>query len=148
MKSCVDNQAAALGLKPSESLPLPFYEALEQFNSAEYFLCHETLEKLWLAERTSLREIYQGVLQIAVGCFHLTIRANRVGAVSKLDAGARRLEGAGLTIQNSNNYGVEWSDLITAADNLRDILITQDQSSPPVFSEDQLPKVNYHIPHP
>ncbi len=129
-----------------ESLPLPFYEALDQFNSAQFFLCHETLEKLWIAEKSALREIYQGVLQIAVGCFHLKERANRVGAVNKLNAGARRLERAGLTDVNSYLHGVDWDNLIYYSDALRNTLIARDVGSPPDFTMDQLPIVHFTIP--
>lgn len=77
---------------PETRLPPEFFEALDQLNSGEYFECHETLEALWLAEPSALRLLYQGVLQIAVGCFHLVTRANYRGAVKKLDQGSRKLE--------------------------------------------------------
>ena len=97
-------------------LPTEFYRGLEQLNAGEYYQCHETLETLWLAERGSVREVYQGVLQIAVGCFHLTARANWIGATRKLDEGARRLERAGL---GADAYGVAWCALIAGADALQ-----------------------------
>src|SRR5579864_4347401 len=114
-----------------QQLPEAFYQALEEFNRREYFECHETLEALWIPEKRSVREIYQGVLQIAVGCYHLTARANWVGAVNKLEAGARRLECAGLAGAPPEGaeapyglYGVDWPDLITAADRLQSHLRT------------------------
>ena len=79
-----------------EQLPAAFYAALAELNAGDYYRCHETLEALWLAERGPVREAYQGVLQIAVGCYHLTVRANWIGATRKLEEGARRLERAGL----------------------------------------------------
>ena len=71
-----------------EHLPAAFYTGLTQFNQRDYYACHETLEALWIPERRSVRELYQGVLQIAVGCYHLTARANFIGATRKLDEGA------------------------------------------------------------
>lgn len=73
-------------------LPQQFHEAVHRFNEGEYFECHEVLEELWRAEPTSLRLFYQGVLQIAVGCYHLCVRRNRRGAISKLRAGLQKLE--------------------------------------------------------
>ncbi len=73
-------------------LPELFAEAVRFFNAREYFECHEVLEELWREEPTSLRLFYQGVLQVAVGCYHLTVRRNRHGAVSKLRAGLEKLQ--------------------------------------------------------
>lgn len=73
-------------------LPQQFHEAVHLFNEGEYFECHEVLEELWRAEPSSLRLLYQGVLQVAVGCYHLSVRHNRHGAVSKLRAGLQKLE--------------------------------------------------------
>ncbi|MGQ9880349.1 MAG: DUF309 domain-containing protein [Armatimonadota bacterium] len=72
-------------------LPERFHEAVYLFNEGEYFACHEVLEELWRAEPTSWRLLYQGILQVAVGCYHLTVRHNRHGAVSKLRAGMEKL---------------------------------------------------------
>ncbi|MEJ5251365.1 MAG: DUF309 domain-containing protein [Chthonomonadetes bacterium] len=72
-------------------LPQQFHEAVRLFNEGEYFECHEVLEELWRAEPSSFRLLYQGVLQVAVGCYHLSVRHNRHGAVSKLRAGLQKL---------------------------------------------------------
>ncbi len=72
-------------------LPARFYDAVRLFNAGEYFECHEVLEELWREEPTSLRLFYQGLLQVAVGCYHLTVRHNRRGALSKLKAGLEKL---------------------------------------------------------
>jgi hypothetical protein len=119
---------SAENIKPTESpraalperLPAEFYSALEELNRGEYFACHETLEALWIPETRDVRQIYQGVLQIAVGCYHLVERRNWVGAVNKLDAGARRLERLGLSASDETAvYGVDWPRLIADADRLQ-----------------------------
>lgn len=71
-------------------LPSRFYDAVALLNAGEYFACHEVLEELWREEHTSLRLFYQGVLQVAVGCYHLT-RQNRQGGVNKLQQGLAKL---------------------------------------------------------
>ncbi|GBC95277.1 hypothetical protein HRbin16_01064 [bacterium HR16] len=73
------------------SLPSAFYDALALLHAGEYFECHEVLEELWRQEPTSLRLFYQGILQVAVGCYHLTVRHNRRGGVSKLREGLEKL---------------------------------------------------------
>jgi len=61
--------------------------AVEQFNRGDYYDCHDTLEALWRDERAPLRDLYKGILQIAVGLYHES-RGNRRGALRLLDSGA------------------------------------------------------------
>lgn len=73
-------------------LPSRFYDALSLLGAGEYFECHEVLEELWREEPTSLRLFYQGILQVAVGCYHLTVRHNRRGGAKKLQEGLEKLQ--------------------------------------------------------
>ncbi|MCS6802347.1 MAG: DUF309 domain-containing protein [Chloroflexota bacterium] len=66
--------------------PPALARAIRQFNSGDYFACHETLEELWREERGAVRRVYQGLLHIAVGFYHLR-RGNRHGALTKLRSG-------------------------------------------------------------
>ena len=65
--------------------------AVRQFNEGKYFLCHETLEDLWLSEPEPLRRLYQGALQIGVGLHHLQ-NGNERGAVLLLSRGCELLD--------------------------------------------------------
>lgn len=62
------------------SLPELAVRGLELFNEGEYFEAHEALELAWRAERGTVREMYRGVLQIAVAYHHI-LRGNYPGAV-------------------------------------------------------------------
>jgi predicted metal-dependent hydrolase len=126
-----------------ETLPAEFYEALKELNGRTYFACHETLEALWIHERGSIRELYQGVLQIAVGCYHLTERANWVGAVNKLDAGARRIERFGVL---PGTYGVPWRELISQADRLQAHLRELGPEQIRMYDPALLPRIDYAVP--
>ena len=53
---------------------------LELYNAGEYFECHEVLETAWRAEKGPVRELYRGILQVAVGYYHIQ-RGNYVGAL-------------------------------------------------------------------
>ena len=55
-------------------------EGLRLFNAGEYFEAHEALEDAWNAEPGKVRELYRGILQIAVVYLHIT-RGNYNGAV-------------------------------------------------------------------
>jgi len=85
-------ESLMVGKKPAGRLdcswpPSPeFLVGVRQFNAGEYFACHETLEELWLAERGAMRRLYQGVLQVGVGLYHLQ-RGNEQGALILLARG-------------------------------------------------------------
>ncbi len=55
-------------------------EGLRLFNAGEYFEAHEALENAWNAEKGKVRDLYRGILQIAVVYLHIT-RRNYSGAV-------------------------------------------------------------------
>jgi predicted metal-dependent hydrolase len=55
-------------------------EGLRLFNAGEYFEAHEALEIAWNEEKGKVRDLYRGILQIAVVYLHIT-RGNYNGAV-------------------------------------------------------------------
>lgn len=73
-----------------ESIPSDFWQGVEQFNSRQFYACHDTLEALWIEAPEPEKSFYQGVLQIAVALYHLSNR-NWKGAVILLGEGSNRL---------------------------------------------------------
>jgi predicted metal-dependent hydrolase len=69
-----------------EAPPPGLLAGIAQFNTGDYWECHETLEDLWRPEPDHIRYLYQGILQVGVGCYHLR-RGNWRGAVNKLRSG-------------------------------------------------------------
>jgi predicted metal-dependent hydrolase len=55
-------------------------EGLRLFNAGEYFEAHEALEDAWNEERGPVRNLYRGILQLAVVYLHIR-RRNYNGAV-------------------------------------------------------------------
>src|SRR6266498_5017351 len=55
-------------------------EGLRLFNARKYFEAHEALEDAWREETGEVRELYRGILQIAVVYLHIT-RRNYNGAI-------------------------------------------------------------------
>jgi len=53
---------------------------LRLFNKGEYFEAHEALELAWRAESSTIRDLYRGILQVAVMYHHIQ-RQNFRGAV-------------------------------------------------------------------
>ncbi len=72
------------------SLPPLVERGLQEFNRGQYYRCHETLEDAWNAEARSVRLLYQGILQIGVGFFHIT-KGNWRGAAKVLERGIPKL---------------------------------------------------------
>ena len=61
-------------------LPELVIKGLELFNEGSYFEAHEALELAWRAEKAPVRELYRGILQIAVAYYKI-LQGNYPGAV-------------------------------------------------------------------
>jgi hypothetical protein len=70
----------------SDLTPLDFHvcEGLRLFNKGRYFESHEALEIAWRAEEGPIRDLYRGILQVAVGYLHIT-RENPTGALKMFE---------------------------------------------------------------
>jgi hypothetical protein len=55
-------------------------EGIRLFNEGRYFDAHEALETAWRTEAGSIRDLYKGILQVAVCYLHIT-RHNYDGAI-------------------------------------------------------------------
>ncbi len=73
-----------------EAIAQEFNGGIAQFNRGEFYACHDTLEALWMEASDPNRSFLQGILQIAVGLYHLT-NHNWQGAVTLLGNGINRL---------------------------------------------------------
>ena len=71
-------------------IPLEFKQGVEQFNTGQFYACHDTLEALWIEATEPEKSFYQGILQIAVALYHLG-NANGRGAMILLGSGSNRL---------------------------------------------------------
>ena len=65
-------------------------EALELVRSGHGFEAHELLEDLWRAAATEERDLYQGLVHVAVATYQES-RGNRVGRYRQLEKAVRRL---------------------------------------------------------
>jgi uncharacterized protein len=73
-----------------DKLPPAFWQGVEEFRQGEFYACHDTLEALWIEAQEPDKTFLQGILQIAVACYHLG-NQNWRGAVILLGEGSRRL---------------------------------------------------------
>ncbi|BAU15019.1 hypothetical protein LEP3755_55750 [Leptolyngbya sp. NIES-3755] len=71
-------------------IPEEFWQGVDQFNQGEFYACHDTLEAIWIEAPVFDKKFYQGILQIAVGLYHLG-NHNWRGAVILMGEGLNRL---------------------------------------------------------
>jgi hypothetical protein len=75
----------------SDHSPLPsLAAAVATFNQGDFYDCHDQLEALWMEADPVDKPFYQGMLQIAVGFYHLG-NENWRGAAILLGEGINRL---------------------------------------------------------
>ena len=103
--------------KCEESPPGQLLLAIRQFNSRDWYNCHETLEDLWLGETGEVRNFLQGALQIAVALHHWR-NGNHGGAVSLLESGVKYLSRV-----SDACLWVDVAALIADADQVRGALV-------------------------
>jgi predicted metal-dependent hydrolase len=63
----------------------------EAFNCGKFFECHEILEEIWRGCRNPARDLLQGLIQVAVGFYHVR-NGNLLGGESQLGKGLEKLE--------------------------------------------------------
>jgi len=67
-----------------------FERGIAEFNQQQFYACHDTLEAIWVDALETDKRFYQGILQVAVGCYHLS-NSNLRGAIILLGEAVRRL---------------------------------------------------------
>lgn len=76
--------------QPDPSLLDRWHRAIQLFNTQDFYTCHDVLEDMWNDAPLVDRCFYQGILQIAVGCYHTQSR-NHFGAMALIGAGVANL---------------------------------------------------------
>lgn len=119
----------------AEPAPPLLVRGVIEFNAGQFFDCHETLEELWRAEEHPVRYLYQGILHVGVGYYHL-VRGNHHGALTKLGSGIQLLGFYAPRCQ-----GVEISPLLEAASRGRERLIELGPERLDQFEQALIPKI-------
>ena len=73
--------------------PDAYWQGIDQFNRGDFYACHDTLEAIWIEAFDPDKTFYQGILQVAVGIYHLS-NLNWRGAAILLGEGIGRLRKA------------------------------------------------------
>lgn len=122
-------------------IPEEFWQGIEQFNQGEFYACHDTLEAIWIEAPVVDKKFYQGILQIAVGLYHLG-NYNWRGAVILMGEGLNRLsdyqpEYGGIEVERLiEDVSALLSEIQAAGqDRVDQIVLTDD---PPLESVDKI----------
>jgi predicted metal-dependent hydrolase len=126
--------------------PQAFWQGVSEFNQHQFYACHDTLEALWMEASDADKNFYQGILQIAVACYHLG-NLNGRGAVMLLGEGIRRLSSYQPTYE-----GIDVAQLVTDSQRLLQALQQHPLDNLADLVEalgiGQLRKSTSHQPHP
>lgn len=127
-------------------IPEEFWQGVDQFNRGEFYACHDTLEAIWIEAPVFEKKFYQGILQIAVGLYHLG-NHNWRGAVILMGEGLNRLreyepEYHGIDVERFREDAAELLSAIQSAgaDRVDQIVLSAD---PPT---DSIDKIFLHSP--
>jgi predicted metal-dependent hydrolase len=108
---------------------------IEEFNAGNWFACHEVLEELWVGETGLVRDLHQGVLQVAVALHHWK-NGNYRGAMLLLASGVKLLRHVEPDCQ-----GVDVDALIVAAERVREALASLGEARMEELDRQLVPRV-------
>ena len=123
-------------MEDPEELPKLALKGIEEFNRGEFYECHEYLEEAWMQEPRRVRFLYQGILQVGVGCYHLR-SGNYRGGLRTLDRGLARLR-----TMPSECQGISVQRLVADAEHLRVRVVALGETRLQELDESQLPRVH------
>jgi predicted metal-dependent hydrolase len=119
----------------NDSPPGQLLQGIREFNTREWFECHETVEDLWIGAEGETRDFYQGIIQIAVALHHWR-NGNFGGAVSLLKGGAGYLQHVDGPCQ-----WVDVAALIADADRMRTALEELDRERMHTLDPEFIPRI-------
>ena len=97
-------------MDPISDIRERFERGVREFNAGDFYAAHDTWEDVWMDVRGPERPFFQGMIQVAVGYYHLTCE-NYAGAEHLLSRGVRKL--AAFT---PGHRGLDTAHLVRAAD--------------------------------
>ncbi len=121
----------------AEPPPVELIRGIEEFNAGAWFDCHETLEEIWIGEPGVVRDLYQGILQVAVALHHWR-EGNYNGAVLLFRTGVKLLGHVAPVCQ-----GVDVTGLIQDTDRIRKALEGLGSERTAELDPELIPRVHY-----
>jgi uncharacterized protein len=113
-------------LTPAERRRL-LARGVELFNAGAFYACHEAFEEVWRSTTPEPRDLWQGLIQVAVGLHHAIDRGRPAPARRVLARGRRRL-----ATLPSPCHGLDLAALLAATDRWDEWLAAPQGEPPPV----------------
>jgi len=132
-----DGLAGGTSGEPPERLPDLVLQGIEEFNRGEFFECHEYLEEARMHESGRVRYLYQGILQVGVGFYHLQ-NGNWRGATGLLRNGTSRLKEF-----EPATLGVDVAKLVSQSERCLQQLETLGRERIGEFDTSKIPRVEH-----
>lgn len=125
------------GLPPPTELPHGVQEGIKLFNQRRFYEQHEVIEHEWHAERTGVRVLYQGILQIGVG-FHHALNGNQKGAIALLTDGTAKVEQFSPTM-----LGIDTARLVRETRSCLKQIIALGEHNISEFEAEPIPQIHF-----
>ena len=119
----------------AEAMPALVRQGIDEFNRELFYRCHETLEDVWKEEQRPIRLLYQGILQIGVGYFHIK-QGNWRGAVKVIERGIPKAAQFRPACQ-----GIDVSDLVAQAQAIHAELLALGEARIGEFTGRDFPRI-------
>jgi len=104
-----------------------FERGVDLFNRAAFYDCHEVFEEIWRSTTPEPRDLFQGLIQVAVGLHHYLQRGNPAAGRRVLGRGLKRLAPLGPAA-----CGLDLETLCAAAERWQEWLANADGVPPPL----------------
>jgi predicted metal-dependent hydrolase len=115
-----------------------FHRGIQEFNRGSFFEAHDVLEDLWHEYRETDRSFLQGLIQVAVGLYHLEHR-NYKGARSQLSKGIAKLRQYG-----SHHQGIDLQDFVGRVEASLGYVERMEAGEALATEPPQTPSIMYH----
>jgi predicted metal-dependent hydrolase len=115
-----------------------FHRGIQKFNKGFFFEAHDVLEDLWHDYREDDRSFLQGLIQVAVGFYHLE-GGNLKGARSQLSKGIAKLLEYG-----QHHQGIELGQFVGRLQICLDSVEQVDRVEAAGLKQLEIPLIHYH----
>lgn len=114
-----------------------FHQGIQEFNSRRFFEAHDVLEDLWHEYRELDRTFLQGLIQVAVGFYHLE-NGNYKGSCSQFTKGISKLEA-----YLPHHHGIETEQFVVQVKHWRSLVERLQVGEKLEFKSDVFPIIQY-----
>lgn len=108
------------------------------FDAHRFWDAHEAWEEVWQVERRPIRSFYQGLIQVAAGFHHWTVKQRPVGVQRNISRGVEKLDW-----YTPSYLGVDVDAMIAEAEQLRAEADGRDAEWLQRFPSERLPKFRW-----